>query len=153
MTTEVVVAVAAVLLSLISLIYGFSRDRGTETKELEHRLTAIETKVERLIHDNSGNEQRMSTVETKVEVFWRNVGVDAARILHSPDPALARQDFLLERFMADDLTTSQLTELVGRLRGIYDEHDADPGRRVAAANLLRAIEYRYGIDVGVDLMM
>lgn len=148
MSPEAAIAVAGVILSMISMAYAFTRDRGAHHKDLEHRLTAIETRVERLMHDTAGSEQRMTTVETKVEVFWRNVGVDAARILHSPDPALARQDFLLERFMADEITTEQLIELVVKLRNLYDEHDAEPGRRVAAANLMRAIEYRYGLDVG-----
>ncbi len=149
MKPELVVALMSVAVSVIAVLYSVLRDRGGDSTALEHRLTALETKLERAERITESSEHRMSTVETKVEVFWRNVGYDAARILHSPDPALARQDYLLERFMDDTISGVEVMELIKKMHAIYEEHDAQPGQRLAAATILRAIEHRPNVAPGI----
>lgn len=114
--------VLSLLLSAGSLFYTISRNRGINAADTEHRLSAL---------------------ETKVDLWWRGLSVDAARILHSPDPAKARQDALLERFMDGVITGDEAVELVGLLQEIIEAHDTEPGARLAASLVLQAIAHHY----------
>lgn len=111
-----------ILLSTASLIYTISRNRGI---------------------DASSTERRLSALETKVDLWWRGLSVDAARILHSPDPAKAHQDRLLERFMDGTISGDEAVELVGILQDIIDHHDTPSGSRLAASLVLQAIASHY----------
>jgi hypothetical protein len=89
--------------------------------------------------------ERIATIETKIEVFWRTVCVDAARILHSPDPRLARRDELIEKFLAETMSRTELSEFIEMLQHVIDDHDAAPGDRLAASIIFRGIESRYAL--------
>jgi hypothetical protein len=69
--------------------------------------------------------------------------VDAARILHSPDPCLARRDELIEKFLAETISRTELSEFIEILQHLIDDHDAMPGDRLAASIIFRGIESRY----------
>lgn len=86
---------------------------------------------------------RLTAVETKVEIFWKNVSFDAAHILHSPDPAHRRMDELIEKFIDEKIDREELAEFVDRLRKKRDDTELVKGERLAAAMLLRAVEQRY----------
>ena len=88
---------------------------------------------------------RLTAVETKVEVFWKNVSYDAAKILHSPDPAHKRMDELIEKFLDDQIERDELNEFAKRLRQKKDDTGLVKGERLAAAMLLRAVEQRYDL--------
>jgi hypothetical protein len=68
--------------------------------------------------------------------------VDAARILHSPDPCLARRDELIEKFLAETISRTELSEFIEILQHLID---AMPGDRLAASIIFRGIESRYGL--------
>lgn len=89
--------------------------------------------------------ERIARMETKVEVFWKDVSFDAAKILHTPHPENARRDYLLERFLAQQITSEELAELVITLKKIIEEKDREFGERTAASQLLRALERQYEI--------
>lgn len=89
------------------------------------------------------NERRISTLEVKIGLFWDALAKDAARILHSPDPALARRDYLLEQFIAEKITRDELAELIKLLNMVVHTHGEDVGARLAASRMLIAIEMRY----------
>lgn len=122
MNTPVVFALLSLMISASALLYGMTRQRRRDSTSIEGRLTAL---------------------ETKVDVFWRALAVDAAQILHSPDPEKARQDDLLDQFMAGGLRGAEMLELVQLLEEIREDHDALAGERLAASVVLQAITARY----------
>lgn len=91
---------------------------------------------------------RITVLETKMEVFWRNVGIEVAKVLHSPNPARAHVDALLEALMDGRITPAQSDELRGILQYIRDYHQGDKsdfpiyaGDQVAAAILLQTMGF------------
>lgn len=91
---------------------------------------------------------RVSVLETKMDVFWRNVGVELARVLHSPNPARAHVDALLEAWIENRITPDERDELKRLLEYIRDYHQGDEsdfpvyaGDQVAAAILLQTMGF------------
>jgi hypothetical protein len=70
---------------------------------------------------------RLSVIETKVEVFWRSVAINQASILHQPDPRRAHIDVLLEALKLGTLTHEQDVQLRHSLHLI---RDWEPGKDV-----------------------
>jgi hypothetical protein len=89
------------------------------------------------------NRERMAVMETKMEIFWRGVAYDNARILHTPHPENKRRDEILEKFVDQTITIDELKELVDLLHKIIENKNREFGERTAASNLLRAIEFQY----------
>lgn len=92
--------------------------------------------------------ERLVRLETQTEVFWKSVAMDAAKIIHSPDPARQHIDVLLEAFMDGTITPEQQAELRKILLimrdwepGAETDFPVYPGEQVAAAILLRTMEY------------
>lgn len=91
---------------------------------------------------------RLSVMETKIEVFWKSVAMDAAKIIHSPDPRRAHIDALLDAFTEGTITTQQASELKTILVFLRDwepgkpaDFPVYPGEQVAAAILLRTMDH------------
>lgn len=91
---------------------------------------------------------RLAVIEAKLDVFWRNVALDAARILHHPEPTRARVDELLDRFTGGILDDRGAAELRGYLETIRDwEPGKDApftiiqGEQPAAVMLLHTLTY------------
>lgn len=91
---------------------------------------------------------RMAIMETKMEVFWRDVSFDAARILHHPEASRERVDDLLDIFMARTMTTEEEAELRGYLTTIRDWEPGMPapfrmfpGEQLASAILLSTMDH------------
>lgn len=89
--------------------------------------------------------ERLTRVEVKVDVFWKDVAFDAARILHTPHPENARRDYLIEQLLSQNITRSELEELVETLKKIIDEKNRVFGERMAASLLLRVLQKQYEI--------
>lgn len=90
----------------------------------------------------------ITSLETKVDLFWKAVAVDVAKILHQPDPRRARVDSLLESFLAGTLSDEERGELRGYLEQIRDWEPGKAsgfpirsGEQVAAAILLATMDY------------
>lgn len=118
----------------VGSLSGDSR-RVTETVDKNSRVLA-------------GLSDRITVLETKMEIFWRNVGVELARVLHSPNPARAHVDELLEAWMDNHITADQRDELKTLLEYIRDYHPGDEsdfpifgGDQVAAAILLQTMSF------------
>jgi hypothetical protein len=97
---------------------------------------------------------RTSVLETKVAVFWKNVAMDAATILHSPDPRRKPVDLLLEAFMAGTINTEQIARLRQYLKIIMMWEPGQPwpsnsvpefpirdGEQSSAMMLLRSMDH------------
>lgn len=92
--------------------------------------------------------EQVRVLETKMDVFWKSVAVDAAKILHQPDPKRAHIDKLLEAFMEDTLTEDeelQLRKYLVTIRnwevGMEVGFPVHPGEQTAAAILLRTMTH------------
>lgn len=107
-------------------------------------LTIAKNKRDRVESDTKLRE-RITTVETKMEVFWRAVAIDSAKILHTPHPQNWRRDELLEKFVAQTISRDELLELISVLTEIVENKIRDFGERAAASTMLRAIEMQYEI--------
>lgn len=120
------------------------------------RLDRLEETQRQLTADVHGQARRtgaildrVAVLETKIEVFWRSVAMDAAKIIHSPDPDRAHIDALLDSFMAGTMTPVEEIELRAILEVIRDYDPAVahltfpvyPGEQIAAAILLRTMGY------------
>lgn len=97
--------------------------------------------------------ERVTIVETKMEVFWREIAGDMARVLHHPEPSRKRVDDLLDILMADTLTKDECKELSGYLEIIRDWEPGQPapfkifpGEQVAAAILLHTMKNLMEVD-------
>lgn len=111
----ILIAAGSLLVAVVALAAGLARRRGEDTAGLADRLARL---------------------EVKVEVFWRGVAFDAARLLHSPHPQWERRDQLLEAFMSDRLSLEDAPELRRLMRDVV-ESAGDDGQRMAASVVLR----------------
>jgi hypothetical protein len=71
--------------------------------------------------------ERLTVVETKIDVFWRSVAMNQANILHQPHPDRAHIDILLEAWKSGGLTPTQDVQLKHYLHLI---RDYEPGTDV-----------------------
>lgn len=90
----------------------------------------------------------IGVLKTQVEVFWRSVALDAAKIIHSPDPARRHVDVLLEALTEGTLTIEEdieLRKLLVVIRNWEPGHTAGfpirDGEQGQAALLLRTMKY------------
>jgi hypothetical protein len=126
--------------------------------ETDGQVTALAAQLSQLssdiakLHDRQGAVlDRITVLETKMEVFWKNVALDVARVLHSPNPERAHVDELLEAFMNGNLSPGERHDLKRLLVEIRDYHHGDPsafpifpGDQVAAAILLQTMDLVHG---------
>jgi len=120
-------------------------------KQLAERQTQAQDQIDSNTQQVGRILDRLAILETKTEVFWKTVAMDAAKIIHSPDPRRKHIDDLLEAFMAGSLTGSQEHELRLILESIRDFEPGPepstltfpvyPGEQIAAAILLRTMEH------------
>jgi hypothetical protein len=113
------------------------------TSEVRENTTTIRSLTDRTV-----------ALETKVDVFWKNVALNLAQILHSPNPARAHVDALLEKLMAELkgeegelLTPDEREELRRLLAYMAQHHHGDPSDfpiypsdQVSAAILLETMD-------------
>lgn len=122
MTPELTVSGLSTLVAIAAFALTMTRGHRDETRTLAERLARL---------------------ETKVDVFWRGVSFDAARLLHSPHPEFARRDELLERFQAQQLTAPEARELATMMSAILKDKKSDPGQQMAASVILRFLAAWY----------
>lgn len=85
---------------------------------------------------------QVSVLEAKVELFWRGLAADSARVLHHPHPQRARIDELLEAWGDRPLEFQEKEELRGYLESIRDhEPDQDVGFPVYAGEQASAVAF------------
>lgn len=107
-------------------------------------VAALRSEVRGLRSEVTAHDSRVSILESKMDVFWRNVAFDVSKILHSPHPGWGDLDALLEKFQAQDITAPEMASLEDQLRdmveGRWEPADVTRADQVAASLLLRAIE-------------
>lgn len=85
---------------------------------------------------------RVGKLETKVEIFWKLVSLDAAKVLHSPHPERERLDQLIEAYVAGSITKSENVEMIAILQEIINNSLAPCGERLAASTLMHVLEFQ-----------
>lgn len=126
----------------------------TRVSALELNFKNVESTIEAaIIRSQAPFLERFTSLETKMEWVWdqqkqlaRQLAMDAARILHQPDPRRSMIDSLLEAFMDGTLSSEEERELRKYLIIIRNwEPGQDvgfpvhPGEQTAAAILLRTM--------------
>ena len=112
-------------------------------------ITSMTAKIAAIVSEAvSPINGRLGVLETKIDVFWRNVAFDAAKILHSPHDSRSDLDALLEAFLDDRLAPGDVADLDQKLMEIRDEDvggimDGQPtkaGNKIAAAIVLMVLQ-------------
>jgi hypothetical protein len=120
----------AAVRALAQSAYDLATAQRAETAGLRSEVTA--------------QEARVSILESKMEVFWRNVAFDVSKILHSPHPGWESLDALLEKFQGQAISVTEMADLETQLRdmveGRWEPAEVTRADQVAASLLLRAIE-------------
>lgn len=128
-------SIASILLAVISL-YMSRQDKGTEAvKNLEHRLTALETN-----RFTASDRQCLQDLELKMSLFWTIVEKDFPRLLiQKSTPAL---DVLLIKSHSTgiiSLSLDELDQLLDRLNTEYiNAIEQELSGRAMAISLFRA---------------
>lgn len=106
--------------------------------------TSARAETRGLRSEMTAQDSRVSILESKMEVFWRNVAFDVSKILHSPHPGWENLDALLEKFRDEAITATEMADLETQLRdmveGRWTPAEVTRADQVAASLLLRAIE-------------
>lgn len=117
------------------------------------RITALESKAAlnpQLIDKLNSVVERLVAVETKIDVFWKGIAIDAAKMLHQPHPEFARRDTLLEKFTFDELTREEAQELANALMPVYNS-STKIAERIAAGILLRTLRIDFNLPIDIPL--
>ena len=143
-------AVAAVLYAARrNRLSDLSRETRAQTK-LEQTSKRISSDLDKnmllvaaIRHDLNTVQERIAVIESKIDVFWKNVAYDVSQILHSPHAGWERLDSLLEQFRDRTITPAGMEDLMRNLRVMVAGEWESPVSRadqVAATLLLHAIE-------------
>lgn len=106
----------------------------SETRNIRELIQPWFLKVEQ-------NGNRLTRVETQMELFWKSLEKSMANMLHRDDTP--NIDRLLEKLPVENLTEEELKEFMQHLEQIENDSRADQGRRAGAALLRASITARY----------
>uniref|UniRef100_A0A6M3MGX8 Uncharacterized protein n=1 Tax=viral metagenome TaxID=1070528 RepID=A0A6M3MGX8_9ZZZZ len=132
-TTPIDLGVIAIVLSIISIIYGLFRDKAQDIRTLENRLATLEGN-----QFTSEDREGLRALEVKVGVFWNIIEKEAPRILKQHltpllDALLAKAENGIANLPREDLL--ELKRLLDeRYADITNGDDVkDPGRALVLA--------------------
>lgn len=113
--------------------------------------TALVEALEPVKEEQGENKTRVAVLETQVDLLWKNLQKDMAKLLHSPDPRRAHVDYLMDKLIDDvPLTPQEENELRDILKQIMHYEvgispdlgfPVHPGEQMQAAFLLRSLDY------------
>lgn len=177
----VVVSLLGVLVAWVTYKYGKGKDqsvaddtriKGMIAEQLKPILdmhASINNRLDNLVEaqKRQGHESRdmndkllhvieqQARMATQIEVFWKDVGMEAAKVVHSPDPARAHIDRLIDALREGVITDEESTELKRYLVQIRDwepgrhvDFPVYPGEQFAAGVLLQTMDHIRGSDRG-----
>jgi hypothetical protein len=126
---------------LASRVAVLESELKTDIRELRDSLAKIDSQGTAGLGLLVG---RVAVLESKMDVFWKNVALDVSKILHSPHPGWENLDALLEKFRDEAISPAEMGDLVRNLREIVDGRwpaaEVSRADKVAASLLLHAIE-------------
>lgn len=117
---------------------------GQLAQQARDAVVALRVDIAQLRADLTAVSTRASVLESKMDVFWKNVAFDVSKILHSPHAGWGDLDTLLEKFRAGSITGGEMADLIWQLHamveGKWESAQVTRADQVAASLLLRAIE-------------
>ena len=134
-----------------------AQDEARAEREATHALAqsayaladATRIKADGLQQGATVQDSRVAVLESKMDVFWKNVALDMSHILHSPHPGWEDLDALLERYRAHlknpeiQFRDEELAELAYQLREMVEGRwptKVSRADQAVASLMLRAIE-------------
>lgn len=91
-----------------------------------------------------GIANRITTLETKISLYWNMIEDQTSKMLHSPHrPALDR---LLEKTRKEGLTQVEATQLVDLLQKLIDTEELSSDERTSALMLMAVTAAKYKIS-------
>lgn len=113
------ITVVGAIIGILSYQRGKAKENQDATKELEHRITSLESKKEceckkeiDSVKDHiSEILERVAKIETKNDVMWSAVEPAIMGVLHHPHPEYFTRDTLLEKLEAKTITEPELRQL------------------------------------------
>lgn len=143
---QTIAFVIGALAAVFALYYNRDESRHRRRKTADEELArTIDGRIHSALNDVGIKElgDRLTRMETTLDIFTRAIALDAARALHSPHPEMERRDYLLERLLGGDITAAEQGELYRMLYGsAFGPHTEGlpAGDRVAASLVLRLLE-------------
>lgn len=138
---NIIIAIISVLISAVAFSHSKRKDNA---EDLVARINAIVGERIIVVMNSIGKvEDRVIVLETKTDVFWRNVSFDIARELHSPHrPELDR---LLEKYYSRDVGPERMSQAEIRrmeflLKWLIDSDHEPKGDKVMAIILLSILK-------------
>lgn len=90
-----------------------------------------------------GIANRITTLETKISLYWNMIEGQTSKMLHSPHrPALDR---LLDKNQRSGLTQAEATQLVDLLQKLIDTEELNSDERTSALMLMAVTAAKYKI--------
>lgn len=127
-------------LSLILTLAIFQSNRKQQGEQIALKaFTDLVEKVNLIQHWQAG-------VDVKIGIFWQGVKYDAmsaAKILHQPHAAAAEMDALIDKYLTGHLKSAELKRFIGLLEATRDDANGTEVRRLAAAQMLRALNQEF----------
>uniref|UniRef100_A0A6M3MDN2 Uncharacterized protein n=1 Tax=viral metagenome TaxID=1070528 RepID=A0A6M3MDN2_9ZZZZ len=145
-TTPIDLGVVAVVLSIISIIYGLFRDKAQDVRALENRLATLEGN-----QFTSEDREGLRALEVKVGVFWNIIEKEAPRILKQTvtpllDALLTKAEKGIAKLPRDELL--ELKRLLDeQYSNIANGGDVeDPGKALVLALYRGVVEVEAGLE-------
>jgi hypothetical protein len=146
MKTENIITILVSFIATALTLLGFYMKFVLANKDkIQANKDKVDKKFEEVIAAATATREQVIRMETKIEIFWRNVGFDAAKILHTPHPENARRDFLIIRWETDKIGLAELHELISMLKDIIPDETKEASERKAASDLCRSLEAQYDL--------
>jgi hypothetical protein len=127
-------------LSMIIFVYNIVTNKNKASKEEKATLKGNIESLEQHYEELNG---KVIAIETKVDVFWKNVTYSAAAGLHSPHPEFKDRDILLEKYMDDTISDRDLERLYAMLEEIIENESSLAGQKLSANILIADIKNKY----------
>lgn len=129
-----------------AVLLWFETRGGRKQEDRRKQLSAL---VKHAVADGvQPLSERLTIVETKLQMFLGGVSFDMAKIIHQPHPERVHIDDLIDAFLAGRLTVEQKAELTRILESIRDHQHGEelsfpvlPGEQAAASLLLHTLEH------------
>ena len=110
------------------------------TPEIITLIIAIATISIGLISKQIKTGERIATLETKMELFWKSISLGVTELVKSPTNL--RKDYLLDTMNNGDLDYEGALELQQTLYDEYHKKDLDSSRKLAYALIMGRLEIK-----------
>lgn len=130
--------------------FRYTKSRDKQADDVDAFKVMIDAALQPVKDTLGKADTKMAVLETKVDMLWVNLQKDMAKGIHSPDPARAHIDYLMDKIIQEEpMTQDEIDETKRILHTMINYeagHSPDPGfpikdgDQVFAAFLLRSFD-------------